>query len=131
MANLGVRSGLSLAIILLAGPLVAQGKAPVSIQDDVSYKGQLYGTYFSQYEREDVRPAPGSGALQKEWIEESYVEIGANADPQLGPADKALALKLSKAFCAHYGLTVRKAPKSAVERDGLWVFYDLCWKEGW
>lgn len=125
------RMGVILLGALLAGPVLAQGKAPVSIQDDVSYQGRLYGTYFSQYEREDVRAAPGSGALQKEWIEESYVEIGANADPQLGPGDKALALRLSKAFCEHYGLTVRKAPKSAVERDGIWVFYDLCWKKGW
>lgn len=129
------RSGLFFVLAmtggLLAGGGAAQGRAPVSIQDDVAYKGQLFGTYFSQYEREDVRPAPGSGLPQKEWIAESYIEIGANEGPQLGRGDEALALKLSKAFCEHYGLTVRAAPSRATQRDGLWVFHDLCWKEGW
>ncbi|MBY6161082.1 hypothetical protein KUV73_09360 [Mameliella alba] len=110
---------------------MAQNREPVSIQDEIRYKGRSFNGYFSQYEREDVEPMPTDGLPSKVWVSESYIEVTANADPQLGPGDEALARKLAESFCRHYALEVRDAPSSSGERDGQWVFYDLCWKAGW
>lgn len=115
----------------VCGVALAQGKAPFYIDDTVVYGDRTFGATFSMFEREEVRPAPGTGAPQKEWIEVSSLSIHATNAADLGPEDRVLALRLSRAFCEHHGLTVNATPERSALTDTEWTFYSLCWKEGW
>lgn len=109
----------------------AQGKSPFYIDDTVVFGTREFQATFSLFEREDVRAAPGTGEPQKEWIEESSVAIYAVNAPDLGANDRALALKLARAFCEHYGLKVNAKPDSSAFSGSEWTFVNLCWKTGW
>lgn len=118
--------GMTLALLLAATGVCAQGKEPTYIADLVIYHGRHFDVSFAQYEREDIESAPDTGLPSKIWIEESAIEIGAVDKPYLGQGDRGLALKVARAFCAHYDLTLNSKPKSDMQYDGLWIFYDLC-----
>ena len=118
-------------LALLTSAALAQGKMPFYLDDTVVYGDRVYNASFALFEREDVRAAPVSGAPQKEWVEESSLSIYAVEQPDLGADERALALKLSRAFCAHHGLTVRAKPERSFHSGSEWTFYNLCWKDGW
>lgn len=124
---------LVLGLCLAAMPIgaTAQGKAPFYLEDKIVYGDRDFMGYFSLFEREDVRAAPDTGLPQKEWIEQSSMTVYALDQPDLTKADRALALKLARAFCKHHGLTVKASPGASTFSGAEWSFTDLCWKAGW
>lgn len=126
----GFTAGLILASFM-AAPVLAQGKTPFYIDDTVVFGKREFRATFSLFEREDIRAAPGTGEPQKEWIEESSVAIYADNAPDFTANDRALALKLSRAFCEHHGLRVNAEPDSSAFSGSEWSFTNLCWKTGW
>lgn len=117
--------------MLLPGLALGQGKMPYESYDEVIYHGRSFHVEFAIYERETVANAPDTGLPQTEWIEESIVTVRSNQAPAVTGADKALALKVARAYCAHYDLTVRQSHKAEWLAEGVWSFADLCWKPGW
>jgi hypothetical protein len=117
--------------VFLACSVSAQGKMPFYLSDEVIYHGRSFFVNFALYERETVENAPDTGLPQNVWIEESSLSVYARNAPDLDPDDRALALKVGKAFCKAYDLTVAKTPRDDWLSDGEWIFYDLCQKPGW